>query len=267
MLLSITNIAWEPAEDGHMIDFLCKQQFDGLEVAPTRVFHENPYGNDKRPDAFLRSLRQLKVASVQAILYGRMENIFRSPLERTAVSTHTKKAIGFAAALSAGNVVFGCPKNRDGYSPRHHDTAVSFFRELGEYALRHRTVLSIEPNPAIYGTNFINTTRQAFDFALEINSPGFMVNVDLGTMLHNKEDLSLVEEQIDLVNHIHISEPNLDTIEKRAVHGDLAAMLRLKGYGKFVSIEARAYNDVGRLKETAAYIYDTFKGDGGNKKL
>lgn len=62
----------------------------------------------------------------------------------------------FANAIGCGNMVFGCPKNRviDHESDEH--IAIEFFRLLGDYAKKCNTVLAIEPNTVIYGTNFLN---------------------------------------------------------------------------------------------------------------
>ena len=256
MLLSISNIAWGASDDETMVEFLRQRGFDGLEIAPTRVFPAPAYDND--PSEFMGAIEPLAISSMQSILFGKTENIFSGLPEYRELLGYTKKAIDFAAGLSCGNLVFGCPKNRDGYSPAFRDTALSFFRELGEYAQAMGTVLALEPNPTIYGTNFINTTTEAFDFVREADTPGLMVNVDLGTIIHNGEGLDFVGRDIHLINHIHISEPNLVPIERRPLHADLAAMLRQNSYSKYVSIEMKAQDNINIVKDVICYVQDVF---------
>ena len=43
MKLSISNIAWAKEHDQRMHSFLKESNFSGLEIAPTRIFEENPY--------------------------------------------------------------------------------------------------------------------------------------------------------------------------------------------------------------------------------
>ena len=45
----------------------------------------------------------------------------------------------------------------------------------------------MEANPAIYNTNYINTTQEALDLIREVGSDGFRLNLDVGTMLENGE--------------------------------------------------------------------------------
>ena len=42
MKLSISNIAWSDKYDKEMYQFLYKNQIEGIEIAPTRIFSENP---------------------------------------------------------------------------------------------------------------------------------------------------------------------------------------------------------------------------------
>ena len=40
--LAVSNIAWEPAEDGAVYALMRKYGFSGLEIAPTRIFETAP---------------------------------------------------------------------------------------------------------------------------------------------------------------------------------------------------------------------------------
>ena len=142
-----------------------------------------------------------------------MENkkkFFGSVEERNELIEYTKKAIDFASIINCNNLVFGCPKNRNIQNENDYEIALKFFKTIGEYAQQKHTVFAIEPNPTIYNTNFINTTKQAYDIVKDIDCKAVKVNVDLGTIIENNENIEIIEENIHLVNHIHISEPNLE---------------------------------------------------------
>jgi sugar phosphate isomerase/epimerase len=262
--LSISNIAWGPEQDEEMYLFLTEQGFDGLEIAPTRIFPRNPYERLAEAEDFAKKLRSeynLEISSMQSIWYGRTESLFGPDGERRFLIGYTRKAVDFAAAMNCGNLVFGCPKNRAappeerlGKTERLQ-TACSFFEEIADYAETKGTVIAVEPNPPYYGTNFINTTSEAFAFCRELNRAGLKVNVDLGTCIHYGETVPFLNENAAWINHVHISEPLLAPIEERAVHGELKKL----NYSGFFSIETAKSADIERLKKTLRYVKDTMR--------
>jgi len=253
MKLSVSNIAWPAEYDDEMLEFIQSLGFIGLEVAPTRLFLESPY--DKLDfarvyAADLYSHHNLLVSSIQSVLFGIKQNFFLSDADRLFLVSYIHKAIDFAQALGCGNIVFGCPKNRVIQSMDQYGIAVDFFRELGEYAISRDTVLAIEPNPVIYGANFINTTAEAFSFVNNVNCPGCRVNVDLGTMIYNGEPLSILEQNVDLIHHIHLSEPNLVPIQPRELHKQLCRL----SYNGYLSLEMKDPKDIGAVREALIYM-------------
>lgn len=178
--------------------------------------------------------------------------------ERIALIDYTKSAINFAEAIGCNNLVFGCPRNRnmpDGVDPA---IAVRFFKKIGDYAADHHTIIGMEANPTIYNTNFINTTEQAIALIKEVGSEGFKLNLDLGTMIYNKEEVTVIDGHAELINHVHISEPGLKPIEKRSIHKDLADFLRTNNYQGFVSIEMGRQEDLGIIQDACSYVKEIF---------
>jgi sugar phosphate isomerase/epimerase len=253
MKISISNIAWSADYDLEMYAFLSDHNINGLEIAPTRIFPENPYDYIDGARKFSQTLLndyKLSISSMQSIWYGRNENIFGSEEERQSLIEYTKKAIDFAEVLNCPNLVFGCPKNRILPSYTDLPIAYSFFTEIGDYAQLHNTTVSLEPNPPYYNTNFINTTVEAFDFCRKINCVGLKVNIDLGTCIYYNESLEFLNDNINLVNHIHISEPMLAPLERRALHRELIEL----DYDQYFSIEIGNTNNLEIVKSTVCYI-------------
>lgn len=261
MNLSVSNIAWDAADDESMYAFLQSEGFGGLEIAPTQIFPEAPYDRLQEAKKFAEQLffsYRLRIPSMQSIWYGRSEKIFGSPQERGALLSYTKKAIDFAAALGCKNLVFGCPKNRVSSHAEDIKIAVDFFKELGCYALQKNTVLALEPNPVLYGTNFINTTPQALELVKRVGCAGFLVNLDLGTILYNREKIEALEGNVGYVHHVHISEPGLEPIEHREIHRALAQLLKAEDYGNFVSVEMKNTGDLKAIQQAAEYVREVF---------
>lgn len=261
MKLSISNIAWSPQWDKEMYRFLQKSGYTAIEIAPTRLFPEAPYEHCSEAQTFavwLKDTYGLSVSSMQSIWYGRKEKLFGTAEDRQMLTEYTKKAIEFASQMGCGNLVFGCPKNRWVEKEELKESAESFFKELGDYAYKKGTVLAMEANPPIYNTNYINTDSEAFALVKKIDSKGFLVNLDLGTMIENEEALSVIIEDINLINHIHISEPNLKNIEERPIHYEIAEVLRKKAYTGYVSIEMGLQENVQVTKRVIEYVREIF---------
>lgn len=245
MKLSVSNIAWDAMDDQFFYHTLLENGFQGIEIAPTRIIPVNPY---EKPDAigayrnYLLHTYGLEISSIQSIYYGRTERIFESHQNYEAMLGYTKKVINFASEAGCPNIVFGCPKNRNLSSAEDYPRAVQFFRIAGDYALSKHTTVSIEANPVIYQTNFINTTTEAVELARNVSSKGFMVNLDLGTIIYNEETLKVLKESMPFINHIHISEPGLAPVIFRDVHYELRKILDSK-YENYVSLEMKYQSD------------------------
>lgn len=262
MKLAISNIGWENINDTVMYKKLVREGYQGVEIAPTRIFPRNPY-NDlksaKEYKSYLKSEYGLAICSLQSIWFGRQENLFGTCEERKQLIEYTKTAIQCAEILDCHNLVFGCPKNRVVSNKTDYDLALTIFSELGNYAWKHSTILSMEANPTIYNTNFINTTEEAFKIVQDVNSPGFKVNLDLGTMIENNETLDLIGTNLKLINHIHISEPRLKPIKERTLHKCLFDLLSDK-YDKYISIEMEKQTDLYIIEKSMRYVKKVFGG-------
>lgn len=259
--LSVSNIAWSGQKDTEMYQYLKNMEFQGIEIAPTRIFENNPYDRIKEAGVFAENLYRsynLEISSMQSIWYGRSQELFGSVEERNELLDYTKKAILFANKIGCHNLVFGCPKNRNIKKEDDYHIAVEFFGELGDFAKKNDTVLAMEANPVIYHTNFITETRQAFELVRQVDSEAFLVNLDLGTVIENKEDLNIVRENMHFVNHIHISEPQLAAIKKRGIHKELKQIIDESGYSKYVSVEMKSGLEVKQILEILDYVKEVF---------
>lgn len=261
MNLAVSNIAWDTMYDDEMYSYLHEVGYNGLEIAPTQIFPESPYEKLEEAKNFAKQIyaaHSLRVCSMQSMWYGRQEKLFGDAQERQALMEYTKKAIDFANVMQCNNLVFGCPKNRIIGNKSQYGIAVDFFAELGEYASVKNTVVAIEANPAIYNTNFINTTKEAFSLCRDVNSQGIAVNLDCGTMIENKEKLHDVMQNMVFVHHIHLSEPYLVKLENRPLHIELYQLLKNEGYQGYISIEMKKYDDVNMIKDSMKYIREIF---------
>ena len=256
---AISNIAWEAENDAAAYELMHRYGFEGLEIAPTRIFPENPYDHIEAARDWSHRLKAEQgwvVPSMQSIWYGRKENLFVSARERETLSHYTRSAIDFAAACGISNLVFGCPRNRNMPENANPDDAIRFFVDIAQYASQRGCVIGLEANPPMYHTNYINTTAQALAVIERVSQPGLQLNLDLGTVIATAESLDILCNRVDVIHHVHVSEPGLKVIEKRELHRELAQLLRCGGYNGFVSIEMGRVDSLNTLERTMEYVRD-----------
>jgi len=255
--LSISNIGWTPDHDREVYAFMKQYGFTGLEIAPTRIFPETPYEKLQEAEQWAQELKNeygFVISSMQSIWFGRQEKIFGTEEERKTLLNYTKKAIDFAEIIGCKNLVFGCPRNRNMPKGADPSVAVKFFRELGNYAVLQNTVIGFEANPPIYNTNYINDTLSAFELIEMVDSKGFLLNLDVGTMIQNEEAVEILRGKVKYINHVHISEPSLKSIEERPLHSRLNDLLVEENYQNFVSVEMGKTEDIWAFDKIMRYV-------------
>ena len=118
--------------------------------------------------------------------------------------------------------------------------------------------MAIEANPPIYNTDYINRTEQAFTLCDEVAVPGMSVNFDMGTVIFNEDDLSVLDGNITKLSHVHISEPYLAPVEEREIHRELAEILAYNEYDRFVSVEMKNTGSLDDVKRAVKYVQEVF---------
>lgn len=271
MKLAISNIAWDLSNDNIVYNLMKKYGYLGLEIAPTRIFEESPYDKLEKAKTWseeLKAVHGFDVPSMQSIWFGKTQKLFEDESQMNELCEYTKRAIDFAKAVNCKNLVFGSPKNRA--LPQNPTKelllrGVNFFRELGEYSLSNNTVIGMEANPVIYNTNYINDTKSAIELIKEVESKGFLLNLDIGAMIENKESVDVLEGNNVYINHVHISEPFLKpvnmTVERRSFHKELACFLKENNYNNFISVEMGKVEDLALIEEILAYVKEIFDGN------
>lgn len=257
--LAASNIGWQKADDERMYAALRGLGYDGLEIAPTRIFPESPY--DCAPSValfagYLFQKYQLVIPSMQSILNGKSENLFDRD-GAYALTAYLHETFRFAAACRCPNLVFGCPRNRQMPEDANETAADDFFRETALLAAREDVTLALETVPPCYNTNFLNRTADTMAYVKRLGVPGLSVNLDVGAMLTNGESVVDIAAYLPLVSHVHISEPGLAPIAPHPLHRELALLLKGMDYPGFVSVEMKT-TDAETMTRALEYVAEVF---------
>lgn len=257
---SVSNLCFSSDNLKHVLPLMRKYGYCSFEIAPTKVVQFPPYD---KVDALIDWANKLKrdfdisICSIQSMWFGVNKTMFGENADLDFLLQYTKKCIDCASALGASNIVFGNPKSRNIINEGDVEKAKEFFVNLNDYCLDKGVNVSIEPNPAIYGTNFLNDTKSAFEFVKSLDCSHIKVNLDFGTIIANDENFDVVKSNINLIGHIHISEPMLALIKPSSKHNELADLLLKNGYCGYVSIEM-AEQKIDDLAKTMQYVKDVF---------
>ena len=216
MNVSISNLAWDVKDDEHIVNLLIENNINSIDLAPAKYF-PNPLKTKETEIIKLRDFwnsRGINIIGLQALLFGSSGlNIFGSEVVRDSMLTYLKSICRIGSLLGAKHLVFGSPKNRDTKELNDMEVSnisISFFRELGRIAAGYGVEICIEPNPEVYGSNFITNSKEAATLVEQINHPNIKMQLDTGSILINNENLeSILVNFSHLIGHVHLSEPFL----------------------------------------------------------
>jgi sugar phosphate isomerase/epimerase len=231
MRLSVSNIAWDIADEPAAADLLAAAGIACVDMAPGKYFADPAAATEDDIVAVRQwwADRGFEIVGMQGLLFGTTGlNLFSDDgtmLGRLAAQCR------IGGLLGARALVFGSPKQRDRSGLDDSETqriAVDFFRRLGDAAAGHGVVVCLEANPAMYGCNFMVRTDEAAAMVRAVDHPAVRLQLDVGTMGAEGEDAeATIAAHAPLFAHAHASEPSLVTVgEAGAPHGAAAAAIR-----------------------------------------
>ena len=216
MRISISNIAWDINEDEKIRDLLHELHIDAIDVVPGKYFPKPEETTDKEIKKVKDwwSKNGIEIVGMQALLFKKNEmNIFGTKKSRSKILEYLKRVCHIGNILGAKRIVFGSPKNRDRTGLSNLETeniAIDFFNRLGDIANEENVVICLEPCPANYGCNFMNTSFETVKIVTKILHPAIKMQLDSGAVCTNAEDVfEILSKYSNLIGHIHLSEPNL----------------------------------------------------------
>ena len=244
MRVSVSSLAWSPADDGAVAALLDRHGVDAVDVVPTKYWPDLGDADDASVVEVRRwwAARGVGIVGMQSLLFGTAGlNVFGAPAVRREMLAHLERVCRVAAGLGATRLVFGSPRNRDpGDLPADEarSIAVDFFGELGDVAARHGATIALEPNPARYGSRFMLDSRETAAVVRAVDHDAIGLQLDLGACRINGESDAVLDAVGDLVRHVHVSDPDLVPVRALdAPHPGFARRLNARWPGLVAAVE------------------------------
>jgi sugar phosphate isomerase/epimerase len=251
---AVSNIAWPFTDRIEAYGLMVAHDVTGLEIAPGMLFADasdafNPPAHLIRERLAEIAAAGLALVSMQSLLFG-VEGaaLFGDASQRRTYVDALGRAVRIAGALGIPHLVLGSPRERnipEGMPDAEvAKIATEVLADLAEVAQAHGCRIGLEPNPAVYGTNFATHTDIAARIVREIGHPGLCLTLDIGNLQINREmhDLGkIVARNVDIIGHAHLSEPDLALAPGNAeMAAEVISVLQDAGYAGWLSVEMRA---------------------------
>ncbi|WP_440655573.1 sugar phosphate isomerase/epimerase family protein [Candidatus Pelagibacter sp. HIMB1509] len=269
MKLTISNIAWKVEERKIIYPFLISKKIEGLEIAPKLFLHNHDNYLKPKKKKLINNLNEIKnfkykIISMQSLFYNTEGCfLFGDNNQQEKFIIHFKKIIFLANKLKIPNLVFGSPKNKNiPKTMKKKDAnliAIKVFRLLSKEAKKYDITISLESNPKIYGSNFLNNINETYKLVKLINRKNIKLILDTGEILVNKNHNKInriIKQTIKEINHVHLSEPYLKKIKNKLFFKKVISQLKKYNYKKWISIEMRGknINNFNNIKQSISEI-------------
>lgn len=271
MQIGISNIAWSKTVEPEVAKLLQSLNVNSVEIAPAKISDAGAYSTESEALAYKQFWADhgIAVKAMQALLFGAKDHchLFESVESRQSLFDHLVRVMDLGAVLGVTAYVFGSPKNRDRKSLTDQEAfeqSVVFWHMIGDEALKRGGVMLIEPNPPVYGGDFIQTTPQAIDYVKYINHAGIGWHNDAGTIIYGNDDTDLLPKHAAELHHFHLSALNLEPVYKQdeVPYQRIAGSLRAASYNKMISVEMKAVSqgedELGHVRQAIEFAQRIF---------
>ena len=266
MKLLISNLAWNFDENEKILGLLKKNKIKNLEFAPSLLLQNNLKNKNLIDTRKFWHKKKIKLYSMQSILYG-VNNcfIFGDKKQRFNFIKEIFKKIDLAKKLGVKVIVFGSPFNKKRFKKKKFildKIFISTFKKIALYANNKKIYFCLEANPKIYKSEYLNYTNEALKVVKIINNKYLMINLDLGTIIQNKERIdNLINQNIKYIKHVQISVPYLlNVLKHKKKINELIKLLKFNKYKNNISIEMTRpkKNTYQTIQKTITYIKNLF---------
>jgi len=266
--LAVSNIGLTAFDHTDELSRLSALGLSGLEVAPSRIWHDTGDGlTAPLVESYRRAVEDsgLAVVGLHSLLFDRPDlGLFTDTDTRRRTIDFLVHLSAVCRDLGGRTLIWGGKRWRGSLGADDAVAlAVDALTAITARTADHGTVFCFEPlGPA--DSDFINKASESQAIVRAVGREGVGVQLDAKALFANgeatAETVAAVAE--DLV-HVHANEPDLGVLGSSGEidHAHFGAMLRDAGYDGFVSIEQRminAGNPIGDIATSAAVLRECY---------
>jgi sugar phosphate isomerase/epimerase len=258
MKLTISNLSWNSEENLSVLNMIKKFNIKNIEISPNKVFNNNYTLRNIKKIQYFWKKQKIKFYSMQSVLFNKKNAyLFGNKTQQKIFFNEIKKKIYLSKKIGIKVIVFGSPSNKKIFSENNFDNlnniAYNSFKKISKICKKKRICFCIEANPKLYNCEYLNYTKDAIKLVKQINSNFFKLNLDLGTIIANKESFkNIIQNNIKLIGHAQISVPYLkDIMLYKKIAVKFIRELKINNYRRYISIERLPIrNNVTNLEKT-----------------
>jgi len=253
MKLAVSNFAWDVKNSDKMFNHLKSLNINNIEGVLSKIDTWDNLSINKIYEYknYLDS-NNISIPSLQSLFYNvDCQTIFD---EKKFIS-HIEKLISFSKILSVKILVFGSPSIRKKVTGWEL-LLIKIFKKVDNLLEGTNIKLLIEPNSKIYGGDFFYTISEIVEFISKNNLRNIMTMIDTHNLklegINPIDDLRLYYNHI---NHIHISEDNLQPIIDIQSHLEFSKEIKELKYDKVITYELIEHENIYSSIEVFSKIY------------
>ena len=273
--LAVSNIALTAFDHQAELGRLSGLGLAGLEVAPSRIWHDTWHGlKPRQVEAYRRQVEDagLRVVGLHSLFWDRPGlGLFRGADVRATTLDFLVHLSRVCADLGGRTLIYGSASaRRRGGLPLAdaNAEAIDFFAALARRTGADETCFCFEPlGPD--EADFINSAFDALAIVEAVDSPSLRMQLDAKALVANDEVApATFRAAAPFLVHFHANEPGLVALgdSGRMDHALLGRLLREIGYEGYVSIEQRLLNEsdpVCDVARSAAVLREHYGGPEG----
>lgn len=243
MKLSACTAAFGMADLKKIIDTSAKIGYDAVEI--TAALHLPVDSTASRRNEVKGYLKDAGIvcSGLHYIFDGTLRLLSQDPEDMKKSVVYLNKIIDLANDLEAPTVILGSGgKTRsfeDGWDRgKSVECMTEVLREVGDHAKEKDVVIAVEAINR-YETNFLNTMKEATDFAKHVNHPNIRTMADTYHInIEEKDPVGSIREYGYMLQNLHLADSN------RCAPGDghidfkaIMGVLKEIGFDKYCSYE------------------------------
>ena len=250
MKLAISNIAFPSYDHRYELRHLRKIGFDGLEVAPSKVWEDTWGVTPSQVKSYRRQIEKagLKVVGLHSLFFDQPGlGLFRGVEVRKKTIKFLVHLSKICSDLGGRSLVFGSPKarQRKDLSVFAADVeTISFFSELSEAIETHETFFVIEALSR-NETDYIHSALHALEITKKVDRKELQCHLDAKAIVDSGEmNIDVFQKIGTMLSHFHANDPQLGILgeSNKVDHALLGKLLKAIDYKGYVTAEQRLLN-------------------------